>query len=136
MQKGDFIGKEALLKQKEEGIDERFVQFFLKDFEQDEDVWPWGGEPVYRNGKYAGSITSSGYGFKLKRMMCLGFIRDYDNDGNRIMHKDLKDFILDKGAKYEIAVGNKRYEAEPNLFTRPDAYSYSEPVVFIPTGKK
>ena len=38
-------------------------------------MWPWGGESVYRNGEFVGSVTSSAYGFTLHKMVCLGFIQ-------------------------------------------------------------
>jgi len=34
-----FIGKEALLKQKQEGIQKRFIQFLLEDHDIDLDPW-------------------------------------------------------------------------------------------------
>ena len=45
-----FVGKDALLKQKEEGVFKRLVQFHLEEFNKDEDIWPWGGEAIYRLG--------------------------------------------------------------------------------------
>ncbi|KAJ8303481.1 hypothetical protein KUTeg_019877 [Tegillarca granosa] len=133
--KGDFIGREALLKEKEEGINQRFVQFFLNDFDVDADVWPWGGEPVYRNGKFAGIVSSSGYGFTLDRMICLGFVRDYGENDERITHKNMHEFILDKNAKYEIAIAGRMFPAEVRLFTPKRAYTSSQPV-FIPVPSK
>ena len=78
--KESFIGKEALIKQRNEGVTKRLVQLHLDDtteegFDKDEDVWPWGGESVYRNGEFVGSVTSSAYGFTLHKMVCLGFIQ-------------------------------------------------------------
>lgn len=35
----EFIGKEALLKQRKEGIQKRFVQFLLEDHNMDSDPW-------------------------------------------------------------------------------------------------
>ncbi|XP_033755629.1 pyruvate dehydrogenase phosphatase regulatory subunit, mitochondrial-like [Pecten maximus] len=128
---GDFIGKEALLKQKEEGISQRFVQFLLEDFNVDTDVWPWGGEPIYRNGKFSGTTTSSGYGFKLDKMVCLGFIRDYDEQGKSVLYKNMNQFVLDRNAKYEIAIGGRMFEAKVRLYTPKEAYSTPEPA-FIP----
>lgn len=60
MQK-DFIGKEALLKQKHEGVKQRLCMFELEDIDPDKDIWPWGNEPIYRNGQFVGTVTSSGY---------------------------------------------------------------------------
>lgn len=57
----DFIGKEALLKQKHEGVKQRLCMFELEDIDPDKDIWPWGNEPIYRNGQFVGTVTSSGY---------------------------------------------------------------------------
>lgn len=135
LQKGEFIGRDALLKQRENGISKRFAQFFLNDFDYETDVWPWGGEPIYRNGKYCGTITSTGYAHTLERMTCLGFVTDTDSQGNKVLHKAMHEFILDKSAKYEIAIAGKKFPAEVNLYTKPTVYQNGEPV-FIPAPKR
>ena len=50
------------------------------DHDTDTDPWPWGGEPIFRDGKYAGRVTTTAYGFSLDRHVCLGFVHDYDED--------------------------------------------------------
>ena len=74
-EKDHFIGKEALLKQRQQGVTRRLVQFHLEDFNKDEDVWPWGDEAVYRNGEFVGFVTSTAYGFTLHKMVALGFVQ-------------------------------------------------------------
>ena len=49
----------------------RFVHFQLENYDVNLDLWPWGGEPIYRNGQFAGLTTTCGYGFALDRMVCL-----------------------------------------------------------------
>lgn len=51
----------ALQKQKEVGITKRLVFFELEDIDPDKDIWPWGGEPFYRDNEYVGNVTSAGY---------------------------------------------------------------------------
>lgn len=63
------MGKEALLRQKQEGIKRRYIQLVLEDHDKDEDIWPWGSEPIYVNGKCAGLTTTAGYGFTLNKMV-------------------------------------------------------------------
>ena len=46
----NFIGKGALLMQKEQGVRRKLVQFLVDDFDIESDIWPWGGEPIYRYG--------------------------------------------------------------------------------------
>ncbi len=38
----DFLGRNALLKQKEEGVRRRYVQLVIEDFNSNEEIWPWG----------------------------------------------------------------------------------------------
>lgn len=59
-QKHDFIGKAALERQKEDGITKRLIFFHLNDIDPDKDIWPWGGEPIYRNDEFVGTVTSAG----------------------------------------------------------------------------
>ena len=51
------------------------------DHDTDTDPWPWGGEPIFRDGIYAGRVTTTAYGFSLNRHVCLGFVHDYDECG-------------------------------------------------------
>lgn len=59
-QKEYFIGKFALMRQSTQGLKRRLVHFVLEEsFDADVDIWPWGGEPIYRNNHYVGNTTSS-----------------------------------------------------------------------------
>ncbi|XP_046549840.1 pyruvate dehydrogenase phosphatase regulatory subunit, mitochondrial-like [Haliotis rubra] len=131
LEKGDFIGREALKEQKENGIKKKFVQFLLEDFDVNRDLWPWGGEPVYRNGVFAGVTTTCGYGFTLDRMVCLGYVSEYDEDGNPKLKKNMNKFVMEKDAHYQIDIGGKRYSAKAGIYTPKLAMSTVEPS-FIP----
>lgn len=109
-----FIGKYALQKQKESGVRRRLVLFTLDDFDADNEVWPWGGEPIFRNGQFVGSITSVGYGFTLDKMVCLGFVRNPSQDGTSTV-PITADFINAKGTKYEVDIAGTRVVARPHL---------------------
>lgn len=75
-QKGEFIGRSALLKQQEEGVNRMYVQLLLEDHDEETDIWPWGGEPIYRNGKYVGATTTTGYGFTFKQQVICIFLNN------------------------------------------------------------
>lgn len=34
--------------------------FHLDGIDPDKDVWPWGGEPLFRDNEYVGTVTSAG----------------------------------------------------------------------------
>jgi 4-methylaminobutanoate oxidase (formaldehyde-forming) len=71
---GGFIGREALLKQRESGLKRRIVAFTLDDPEP----IAWGSELVLRDGRPAGEITSAAYGHALGRTVLLGLVEDGD----------------------------------------------------------
>lgn len=48
------------MKQKEKGLKKRLVLFVLNDLDVNKDVWAWGGEPLYRNNEFVGTVTSAG----------------------------------------------------------------------------
>lgn len=132
LQKPDFIGKEALLKQKQEGVSKKFCQFLIEGFDIDKDIWPQGGEPIYRNNQFVGFTTSSAYGFTLGNFVCLGMIHHRDSNGNPVITKRINDFILDRSAEYEIDVAGKRYKAKVGIYTPKMAYKSSDRPTFIP----
>lgn len=63
--KKEFVGKQALLKIMDRGVTRRFVQVLVDKHKMDQDPWPQGGEPLFRNGKLSGWTTSAAYGFTL-----------------------------------------------------------------------
>ncbi|NOH03239.1 MAG: aminomethyl transferase family protein [Chloroflexi bacterium] len=65
LDKGDFIGREALVKQKAEGIKRKLCTLVLTD--ADEFVQIYGGEAVYHEGKVLTRVRSGGYGFTVKK---------------------------------------------------------------------
>jgi len=68
----DFIGKEALLQQKEAGPPaRRLLQFKLHDGER----LLYKEEPVWVNGKRAGYITSGMYGHRIEASLGMGYVR-------------------------------------------------------------
>ncbi len=113
-QSGNFIGHGALLKQKDEGIHKKLVQFLIDDHDLDNDPWPWGGEPIYRNGEYVGITTSTAYGYTLDRHVCLGYIQDFDKKTQqpKIINNN---FIL-KDAKFEIDIAGKKFAAKAGIY--------------------
>ena len=72
-----FIGYDAIAKQKDTGSwkTKRLVQFLLEDPEQ----VLYLHEPILRNGKMVGHLTSGNYGHTLGGSVGLGYV--YDDDG-------------------------------------------------------
>ncbi|XP_066592001.1 pyruvate dehydrogenase phosphatase regulatory subunit, mitochondrial isoform X2 [Prorops nasuta] len=118
----DFIGRDALLRQREEGVKRKYVQLLLNDHDSELDTWCWGGEPIYRDGKYCGMTTTTGYGFTFKKQVCLGFIKNFDSKGQP--QEVTNEYVL--SGDYEVDVAGMKFHAKchlhsPNLPTKfPD----------------
>ncbi|KAL4119079.1 hypothetical protein QTP88_011944 [Uroleucon formosanum] len=113
-----FIGKFALQRQKDQGITKKLVMFILDDLDPDKDIWSWGLEPIYRNGKFVGTVTSAGYGFTMEKLVCLAYIRRPFTDNRNRNHMVItNDYILSPTAKYEIDIAGTRFPITPKIHT-------------------
>ena len=68
--KGDFIGRDAVLKKQETGLKRRMLQFLLKDPEP----LLFHNEAVVRDGKIVSIVTSGNYGHHLGGAIGLGYV--------------------------------------------------------------
>ncbi len=66
----DFIGKEALLRSKDEAPKTRIVSILLDDG----DAVPLGSEPVYREGVIVGKTTSAAFGYRVQKPVALAAV--------------------------------------------------------------
>ncbi len=99
---GGFIGRDALLRQRESGLPKRrLVQFLL----QDPQGLLYHNEPIYRDGRRVGITTSAMYGHTLGAAVALGYVSHPDG---------VSDAFVTGGA-YEIDVGGRRYAARASL---------------------
>jgi glycine cleavage system aminomethyltransferase T/glycine/D-amino acid oxidase-like deaminating enzyme len=99
---GGFIGREALLRHKEEDILKyRLVQFLLEDPEP----LVYHAEPIYRDGVRVGELLSGGYGHTLGGAVGLGQVKNEDGV--------TPDFIA--SGSYEIEIAGERYPARASL---------------------
>jgi len=73
MNKGPFIGREALEKQLANGVPHRFVTLEVHDVD---DADPLGNEPLFdRQGAIVGRATSGYYGHVLKKSLAIGYLK-------------------------------------------------------------
>jgi 4-methylaminobutanoate oxidase (formaldehyde-forming) len=99
---GGFTGCEALLQQKEQGLNRRLVQFALDDPEP----LLYHNEPIWRNGRIVGRITSGMFGHTLGKSLGMGYVTNSQGVADR-------DFIME--ARYEIEVAGVRVPASASL---------------------
>ena len=91
LKKENFIGKEALLKQRDVGIPQEFVTLEIDA----DDADAMGSEPIFHNNVMIGRATSGCYGHSVKKSLALAYILTE--------HSDI-------GTELEIEIlGNKRH---------------------------
>src|SRR5581483_9163400 len=70
--KGQFLGRDALVKWRERGFRNRFVTLEIHDVT---DADARGSEPILAGGELVGRCTSGGYGWRTARSLALGMVR-------------------------------------------------------------
>ena len=98
---GDFLGREAVLKKKQAGLELRLLQFKL------EDPQPllFHNEPILRDGKIVGRLTSGNYGHWLGGAVGLGYVPAEDGE----------DGASQLASRYEIEIAGQRFAAQASL---------------------
>jgi 4-methylaminobutanoate oxidase (formaldehyde-forming) len=98
--KPDFIGRDAVLRKKETGLENRLVQFKLTDPEP----LLYHNEPIVRDGQIVGYLSSGAYGHHLGAAMGMGYVPCAGEDVASVL-----------GSSYEIDVAGTRVKAEASL---------------------
>jgi dimethylglycine oxidase len=81
LEKGDFVGREALLRRKEEGP-RRELSCLLLD---DPRVVVMGSEPVYSEGRAVGYVTSAAYGYSIEQSIAYAWLPpELSEEGARV----------------------------------------------------
>lgn len=99
--KGAFIGRDALLRQRDAGASRRLVQFLLSD----PAPMLYHDEPIWADGRMVGRTTSGAYGHALGAAVALGYVRDDGGDPAGMV----------AGASFEIEVAGRRIAARASL---------------------
>jgi len=71
LDKPGFIGRDALLARRAQGVTKRLAILVLDD----PHAWAWGGEGILRDGMAAGEVISAGWSARLGRMVVMGYVR-------------------------------------------------------------
>ena len=96
-----FLGREALLKHKQQALKRQLAIFVLEDPAQ----VLWGSEPIYRNGHPVGYTTSGSYGHTVGGAIAMGYVNNFAGVNS--------DFI--KSGRFEINVSGDRFPARAYL---------------------
>ncbi|WP_306113247.1 MULTISPECIES: FAD-dependent oxidoreductase [unclassified Roseovarius] len=98
--KSDFIGRDAVLRKKEEGLSARMMQFKLTDPEP----LLYHNEPLLRDGEIIGYLSSGNYGHHLGGAMGMGYVPCKGESAEQVL-----------ASSYEIDVAGTRVKAEASL---------------------
>jgi glycine cleavage system T protein len=98
--KGDFIGRDAVLRRREAGLTRRLLQFRLTDPEP----LLFHGEPILRDGRIVGHLTSGNYGYTLGAAIGLGYVPCPGETTEALL-----------ASSYAIDVAGRRVPAEVSL---------------------
>lgn len=98
--KPDFIGRDAVLRKKDEGLSARLLQFRLTDPEP----LLYHNEPILRDGEIVGYLSSGAYGHHLGGAMGLGYVPCRGETAAQVL-----------SSRYEIDVAGTRVAAEASL---------------------
>jgi len=96
-----FLGREALLAQRRDGVKKRLACFTVDD----PDVVLLGRETIYRNGDPVGWLTSGGYGYTIGKSIGYGYVRNASG---------VDDAHLSSG-DYELEVATERVPCRLHL---------------------
>jgi 4-methylaminobutanoate oxidase (formaldehyde-forming) len=97
-----FIGRDALLRQKGEGVRRRLVNFKLRS---DQSLL-YHNEPIWRNGKLVGRITSGMFGHTVGKPIAMGYVQNDDGPAT-------PDWI--NAGHYELEVAAERLGTDASL---------------------
>lgn len=98
--KGDFVGRDAVLRRKDEGLSRRLVQFKLANPEP----LLFHNEAIVRDGRIVGTITSGNYGHHLGGAIGLGYVPCRGESEATLL-----------SSSYEIEIAGERFPAEASL---------------------
>lgn len=71
LDKGDFCGRDALVEQRERGIERRLATFTLEEL-----AYPVGGEAIIAGGDVVGFTTSANFGHTVGKPIAYGYVPD------------------------------------------------------------
>ena len=99
-EKGDFIGRAAVLSRAEQGMRRKLLQFRLND----PAPTLFHNEAIVRDGVIVDQITSGNYGHALGGAIGLGYVSCLDQSDADLL-----------GSRYEIEIAGKRFEATASI---------------------
>jgi dimethylglycine dehydrogenase len=104
--KGQFLGRDALVAGREKGLNWNFVTMEVHGI-TDADSDTRGSEPIYSKGKLVGRATNGGFGWRVNKSLALGMVRPEF----ATLDTELEIKILDKTFKASV-IAESPYDAD------------------------
>ncbi len=104
--KGQFLGRDALVAGREKGLNWNFVTMEVHGV-TDADSDTRGSEPIYSKGKLVGRATNGGFGWRVNKSLALGMVRPEF----ATLDTELEIKILDKMFKASV-IAESPYDAD------------------------
>ena len=104
LNKGNFIGRDALVKWQQTGFKNQFVTLEVKNVK---DADALGNNPIYKDDEVVGRATGGNYGFRVQKSLALGMV----NPGLSKVGTQLKMDILGKMHNVEV-INDSPYDPE------------------------
>ncbi|QHQ34896.1 GcvT family protein [Algicella marina] len=98
--KPDFIGRDAVLRRKDNGLKSRLLQFRMDEPE----LMLHHNEPIWRDGEIVGLITSGAYGHTVGSSLGMGYVPARGETGEDLLQ-----------SKYHIEIAGEKHVATPSL---------------------
>ena len=98
--KPNFVGRDAVLKKREKGLERRLIQFRLRDPEP----LLFHNEAIVRDGQIVGTVTSGNYGHHLGGAIGLGYVPSEGESESELL-----------ASSYEIEIAGRRVAADASL---------------------
>ncbi len=96
-----FKGRDALLRQRDQGVGRRFMFLTLKDPQ----VLAHGGEPIVVDGRYRGQVSSCAFGHSVGCTVAMGYVR---------LEGDPPRDLVENG-RFELEIAGERHPCTPSL---------------------
>ena len=104
LNKGDFIGRNALINWQQKGFTNKLVTLEVLDVK---DADALGNNPIFKNGKVIGRATGGNYGFRVQKSLALGMVKPEFSKVGTLLNMDIL------GTMYNVKIiENSPYDPE------------------------
>ena len=86
LNKGNFIGRDSLIKWQQKGFENKLVTLEVLDVK---DADALGNNPIFKNDKVIGRATGGNYGFRVQKSLALGMVKPEFTKVGTLLNMDI-----------------------------------------------